>query len=172
MVVLGLAAGCAGSSASSGSQVVAVTLCAEGQSLSGGRCVAVSAPRASASTSSVPPLRRPSAAGTSGESLDGLVGRWVGEDSNGEAIYDLTIHTDGRFEQEISTIPGASGRSEGSCLQSGRARVEEGQLFWFFEKNSCNAEYEERESPDRITEQGARSFTLDAGGYQVVYMRK
>ena len=100
-----------------------------------------------------------------------LVGFWMGEDSDGSAAYQLHVTPDGRYTQVIETLNGSSGRAPGSCQQEGTLRVEGQQLVWFYEKNSCNTDYEGREDPDEILEQSANHFVLSMSSYQIHYTR-
>lgn len=153
----------------------AVVVCPEGKAPGPGGTCAEAAPATSVASSNVAPshsapLFRPLPTPETGD-LSLFVGVWSGEDSDSSARYDLQITSDGRYTQTITTLNSASGRSPGSCFQQGTVRFEENRLVWFYEQNSCNTDYEGREDPDEVTEQGRRHFVLSMSSYQIHYNR-
>lgn len=162
--------------ASRGASQATVEVCPEGQaSTPSGGCQAAAAPapsQAPAALASAPrpsmPVFRPMPGGNVGS----LQGSWLGEDSDGSASYDLQVTANGHFLQIITTLNGSSGRPPGSCEQEGHLRVEAEQVVWFYERNSCNTDYENREDPDNLVESSPRHFVIQMSSYQIHYNRR
>lgn len=171
MVIAGLALlaslllACASPGRPASAPTSAILICPEGQQTSTpGACSPAAA--AAPGTSRPPPAdRKPPAE----DALGALRGQWRGEDSEGGAVYELSIGA-GTFAQDITRPTPHQGAT--TCHQQGTVRFEAGLLTWSYEINTCNTDYEGQESSDELADFDGHSFQLRPGGYAIHYTRQ
>jgi hypothetical protein len=93
-----------------------------------------------------------------------FIGDWKAVDDD-KWIYELEVFHDMRFTERIDQTQDAT------CVQHGRIWLEGDQLYWYYDVNTCNTQYEGKSDPDRLLSVEHDSFTIDLDSYELTYQR-